>query len=687
MADFFDSPVSTLKGVGEKTEQLFNKMGVYTVRDILSFFPRTYMEYPERTAVDDLVPGQMCAVLGMVIRPLQVRRFKKFVITLGALETEDGVVEVVWYNMPYLKNTLNRNMPYVFYGRVGEKNGVTRIEQPTLFIPEEYENVRKKPVPIYKQTTGLKNKAISKVVDQALMGIESLEDDFPDFLREKRNILLKKDAIRLMHRPSTLSDLVEARNRFSYLELLEFFLEMKSADDGLDKVLNSYAFSQRSVFDSVIEKLPFELTDGQKEVLSEIVTDFNSEYITERLIQGDVGCGKTVIAFLAMVYMAENGYQASLMAPTEVLATQHFEGFVRDIEAFGLPFKVALLTGSTTAKDRRDILSGIKSGEIDFLIGTHALIQDGVDFKKLGLVITDEQHRFGVKQRKVFADKGDYPFSILLSATPIPRTLALCLYDGMNISRITSLPKNRQKIKTAVVDPSLRTKSWQMIVSEVLKGRQAYIVCPLVSESENMEGENVIDYEMKLREVLPPSISIGILHGKMKPEEKDGVISRFASGEIQILVSTTVIEVGVNVPNATVMMIEDAQRFGLSSLHQLRGRVGRGEHQSYCILMNSAPKSNENAAKRLNCLKESTDGFYIAEEDLRLRGPGDFRGIRQSGEMTFSIADIFQDAALLQYAKEDAEEILNKDPELTEPEDEYFRILRDRGRNKVFTNL
>jgi ATP-dependent DNA helicase RecG len=290
---------------------------------------------------------------------------------------------------------------------------------------------------------------------------------------------------------------------------------------------------------------------------------------------------------------------------------------VRDIRAYNLPYKVALLTGSTNTKERREILEGINSGKIDFLIGTHALIQDTVSFKKLGLVITDEQHRFGVKQRKVFSDKGEYPFSILLSATPIPRTIALCIYDGMNISRITSLPKNRQKVKTAIVDPSLRTKSWQMIVSEVLKGRQAYIVCPLVSESENMEGENVVDYEMKLREVLPGDISIGILHGKMSSDEKEEALNKFSSGETKIIVSTTVIEVGVNVPNATVMMIEDAQRFGLSTLHQLRGRVGRGEYQSYCILMNSAPKSNKNALKRLTCLKESTDGFFIAEEDLR----------------------------------------------------------------------
>ncbi|MCR4781895.1 MAG: ATP-dependent DNA helicase RecG [Lachnospiraceae bacterium] len=687
MTDFLDSPLKTLKGVGEKTENLFNKMGVYTVRDILSFFPREFKEYPHPKTIDDLNVGEMASVLGMVIRPIVVRRFRKFSISLGVLETENGVIEVVWYNMPYIKNTINRNMPYIFYGKVSEKNGVLRIEQPALFEPGEYENIRKKPVPIYRQTKGLKNKAITKVVTQALSGVDEISDDMPSYLLEKRNLLSLSSAIKLMHSPDSLEDLVKARDRFAYTELLEFFLEAKSLENGMDVIPNHFNLEKHEITDKVKSCLPFELTEGQEEAISDIFSDFSSEYITERLIQGDVGCGKTVVSFIAMLRMAENGYQSALMAPTEVLATQHYEGFLSDIEKYDLDFKVALLTGSTSKKDKDSIYERLASGDIDFVIGTHALIQDKVSFKKLGLVITDEQHRFGVKQRKVFSDKGDTPFSILLSATPIPRTLALVLYDGMNITQIRTLPKNRQKIKTAVVDPSLRTKSWQMIVSEIQKGRQAYIVCPLVSESENSEGENVIDYEMKLKEVLPDSIKTSVLHGKMKPDEKEEVISRFASGEISILVSTTVIEVGVNVPNATIMMIEDAQRFGLSSLHQLRGRVGRGADQSFCILVNSAPKQNENAKKRLMCLKESNDGFFIAEEDLKLRGPGDFRGIRQSGEMGFTIVDIYQDANLLNEAKEDCEEILKEDPALKKPENQIFLVLKERGKNKIFTNL
>ena len=686
MSLYLDAPIHTLKGVGEKTENLFNKMGVYTVRDILSFFPRDYKEYPPTSSLDEISSGETVAILGMVIRPLVLRRFNRFSIAIGVLETECGVIEVVWYNMPYIKNTLNRNMPYVFYGKVSEKNGVLRIEQPALFLPEEYEKLKTKPVPIYKQTKGLKNKAISKTVDQALCASFEIEDALPVDLLDRRGLMGLSDAIRTMHRPENLSELINARNRFAYTELLEFFLEQKYEEEGLDRALNTFDLKEDRITKNFLNSLPFELTEGQKDALDDIFSDFEGEYVTERLIQGDVGCGKTIVSFLAMCRMAENGYQSALMAPTEVLATQHYEGLLSDIEKYDLPFKVELLTGSTTKSRKKDIYDALSKGEIDIVIGTHALIQEGVSFKNLGLVITDEQHRFGVKQRKVFSDKGISPFSILLSATPIPRTLALVLYDGMNITQIHSMPKNRREIKTAVVDPSMRTKSWQMIVSEILKGRQAYIVCPLVSETENSEGENVIDYEMKLREVLPPEITTGILHGKMKSEEKESVIKSFSEGDINILVSTTVIEVGVNVPNATIMMIEDAQRFGLSSLHQLRGRVGRGSEQSFCILMNSAPK-NENAKKRLMCLKESNDGFHIANEDLRLRGPGDFRGIRQSGEMGFDIVDIYQDAEILENAKEDVEEILKKDPELKNPENQIFKVLLERGQSKIFTNL
>lgn len=686
MSLFLDSPINILKGVGKKTEESFNKMGVYTVRDILSFFPRDYKEYPELTTVESVCSGETVAILGMIIRPLVVRRFNRFSVSIGVLETEYGVMEVVWYNMPYIKNTLNRNMPYIFYGRISEKNGVLRMEQPSLFIPDEYESLRQKPVPIYKQTKGLKNKAISKTIDQALLSVDEITDGLPHDLLDRRGLMNLSDAIRTMHRPDSLSELILARNRFAYTELLEFFLEQKYEKRGLDKVINTYGLKSDRITSLFISSLPYELTEGQNEALNDIFSDFSGEYVTERLIQGDVGCGKTIVSFLAMCRMAENGYQSALMAPTEVLATQHYEGLLNDIREYNLPFTVELLTGSTSLSKKKEIYAALERGEIDFLIGTHALIQDKVNFKNLGLVITDEQHRFGVKQRKTFSDKGISPFSILLSATPIPRTLALVLYDGMNITQIHSMPKNRQKIKTAVVDPSMRMKSWQMIVSEVLKGRQAYIVCPLVSETENSEGENVVDYEMKLREVLPKDITTGILHGKMKSEEKESVIKSFSEGQIDILVSTTVIEVGVNVPNATIMMIEDAQRFGLSSLHQLRGRVGRGSEQSFCILMNSAPKS-ESAKQRLMCLRESNDGFHIASEDLRLRGPGDFRGIRQSGEMGFDIVDIYQDAEILENAKEDCEDILTKDPDLSEPENQIFKVLLERGQSKIFTNL
>ena len=410
-----------------------------------------------------------------------------------------------------------------------------------------------------------------------------------------------------------------------------------------------------------------------------------SPYAMNRLIQGDVGSGKTILAVLALLMCAANGYQGAMMAPTEVLAVQHFETISSYVKKYGIAFRPVLLTGSMTAKEKREAYAKIASGEANLIIGTHALIQEKVIYDKLALVITDEQHRFGVKQRETFSEKGTKPHILVMSATPIPRTLAIILYGDLDISVVDEVPAKRLPIKNCVVDTRYRPKAYQFIEKEVAAGHQAYVICPLVEESENMEAENVTDYAKRLKEELPDTIEIGLLHGQMKPAQKNDVMERFAANEIQVLVSTTVVEVGVNVPNATVMMIENAEHFGLAQLHQLRGRVGRGDAQSYCIMVNCS--DSKESQKRLDILNKSNDGFKIASEDLKLRGPGDFFGIRQSGEMQFALADIYQDAYIMQRASEEVADILGKDPELSSEDHknlkDYLELFLADQRNKL----
>lgn len=682
-----DSPIHNVKGIGDKTEKLFNKMGVYTLRDILLFFPRDYKNYTLPDKISDLESGNYQAVLGVVNRPVSVRYFKNISIQTAKCDTEDGSIEIIWYRMPYIRNNITLGIPYIFYGRVSEKDQKIRIEQPAVFIPDEYYDLVKRPNPVYTSTKGLSQRTIEKAVREALGLFKQEEELLPETVVKKNKLINYHDAVKYMHFPESEEQLILARNRFVYEELLQFFLEAKSEEQSRNIVSNNFNIKKRDYTDAVIKGLPFSLTDGQKSALESIFNDFVGQKITERLIQGDVGCGKTIIAFLSMLMMAENGYQSSLMAPTEVLARQHFYYFLEMIEKYDLPFSAVLIVGSMKKSEKKQAYESVKEGLVNFVIGTHALIQEALEYDSLGLTVTDEQHRFGVKQRKILSEKGNSPFSLLLSATPIPRTLALILYNGMNVSVIKELPRERLKIKTAAIDSSMRNKAWQMAASEIKKGRQVYIVCPLVEASDNIEGENVHDYRELIQDFLGNSVNIEILHGKLKPAEKDIIMQNFKDGKIDVLVSTTVIEVGVNVSNASVMIIENADRFGLASLHQLRGRVGRGKYQSYCILINSSSKKNQKARDRLNVLHESNDGFVIAERDLSLRGPGDFRGIRQSGDSSFSIADIYQDASLLESASSDAENIIQSDPDLLNPENSYLKLLRDKEREKLYTNL
>ena len=541
------------------------------------------------------------------------------------------------------------------------------MEHPEIFTPAAYEEIIHSMQPVYGLTKGLSNKMITKLVHQILDTRPLHGEYLPEEIRERYQLADPNYAIRTVHFPKNMQELLTARKRLVFDEFLLFVLAIQLLKEKTEEAPNTFPMKPVWTTEEIIEGLPYDLTGAQKNVWHEIERDLSGHKLMSRLVQGDVGSGKTVIAFLAMVLSAENGFQSALMVPTEVLANQHYEGFLRLMEEQNIAScHPVLLTGSTTARQKREIYQKIADGEVNVIIGTHALIQEKVIYENLGLVITDEQHRFGVKQREALTTRGNAPHVLVMSATPIPRTLAIIVYGDLDISVIDELPAQRLPIKNCVVDTSYRPKAYSFMEKQIRQGRQVYVICPMVEESEGMDGENVLDYTLKLRNVFSPDIKIASLHGKMKAKEKNVIMEAFAAGEIQILVSTTVVEVGVNVPNATVMMVENAERFGLAQLHQLRGRVGRGEYQSYCIFMQG--NGAKEISKRLQILNKSNDGFYIAGEDLKLRGPGDLFGIRQSGLMEFKIGDIYNDAGILKNASEAAGEILALDFDLILPQ-------------------
>ena len=585
---------------------------------------------------------------------------------------QSGKFPVVWFNLPYLKKTLRKGSWFVFRGRIVRKQGKLEMEHPEIFTPSAYEEILHNLQPIYGLTAGLSNKTVVKMVTQLLETLPMQSEYLPEELKERYRLADINYALKTIHFPKNKEELLVSRKRLVFDEFLLFIISVRRMKEKAEETPNCFPVKETWLTEEVIERLPYSLTNAQLNAWHEIERDLAGRTMMSRLVQGDVGSGKTILAFLAMFLVADNGYQAALMAPTEVLARQHYEGFLKLMEEQGLSFPTVLLTGSDTAKEKRIAYERIASGEAAIIIGTHALIQEKVEYANLALVITDEQHRFGVKQREALTTRGNPPNVLVMSATPIPRTLAIILYGDLDISVIDELPAKRLPIKNCVVNTSYRPKAYSFIEKQVRQGRQAYVICPMVEESEGMDAENVLDYTQKLKENLPSDIRIEYLHGKMKPKEKNRVMESFAAGEIQVLVSTTVVEVGVNVPNATVMMVENAERFGLAQLHQLRGRVGRGEYQSYCIFIQG---NQDQISKRLEILNKSNDGFYIAGEDLKLRGPGDLFGIRQSGDMEFRIGDIYNDSTILKEASEAAEEILSLDPEL---DLEQHRSLRER---------
>lgn len=668
--------ITELKGIGEKYAQLLGRLSVYTVEDLVGLYPRDYELYQEPAFISTLSPdyeNTNVVIDGVVSKKIDVYHTGKLAVISTFINDENGDrIKCTWFNMPFLKSSLKLGMRYIFRGRFVIKNGIKILEQPQMYTRSQYSEIEGTMQPIYPLTKGLSNKTVANAVHQALEKFDAgLEKEYiPGYVRQKNELAEHNYAVVNIHFPKSMEDYIQARKRLAFEEFFLFVLAVRSLRNSNERIPNGYIIQNDSRTDDFIEKLPFSLTNGQKSAWTEVKKNMSGKDLMSRLIQGDVGSGKTIIAVLALMNTAYAGYQAAMMVPTEVLAKQQYDSITKMFNNMGVELNVSLLVGSMTAAAKRKVYEDIENGRTDIVIGTHAVIQEKVIFKNLALVITDEQHRFGVNQRRDLSDKGNNPHILVMSATPIPRTLAIIVYGDLDISVIDELPAERLPIKNCVVDESYRPNAYKFIENQVHAGRQAYVICPMVEDSENIEAENVIDYAKKLSGELPDDIKVEYLHGKMKASQKNEIMEKFSKNEINVLVSTTVIEVGVNVPNATVMMVENAERFGLAQLHQLRGRVGRGGFQSYCIFV-SGNKSKK-TKDRLEILNKTNDGFKIAEEDLKLRGPGDFFGVRQSGDFDFGIADIYTDAKVLKSASEAAGEVLDKDPELELEENRYL---------------
>ena len=658
-------PVNRIKGVGEKTAALFGKINVYTIDDLIRHYPRDYETYDAPVSIRETSPGNVQAVYGQITAIPNVKKVRNLSILNAILKDDNGdSIQLTFFNMPFLKKVLKPGRFYLFRGLVQQRGTHKFMEQPRMFTWDEYRQKSGRLLPRYALTKGLTNQTVQKSIAQALEYYPPEKEYLPQVILQKYPMLTHREAVYALHFPESREELLTARNRMVFEEFFSFLLVLRKNKELAAKTENHFPMYETADTVRFLEQLPFPLTKAQKKVWGELREDMGSPYAMNRLIQGDVGSGKTILAVLALLMCAANGYQGAMMAPTEVLAVQHFETISGYVKKYGIAFRPVLLTGSMTAKEKREAYAKIASGEANLIIGTHALIQEKVEYSSLALVVTDEQHRFGVRQRETLAAKGSEPHVLVMSATPIPRTLAIILYGDLKVSVIDELPANRLPIKNCVVGTAYRPKAYEFIAKEVAAGRQAYVICPMVEEGESEDLENVVDYTEKLRAALPPSVQVAYLHGKMRPADKNRIMEQFAAKEIDVLVSTTVIEVGINVPNATVMMVENAERFGLAQLHQLRGRVGRGEFQSYCIFISTSEAKE--TMERLQILNHSNDGFHIASEDLKLRGPGDIFGIRQSGEFAFVLGDIYTDANILKEASDAVEQLLVSDPELTD---------------------
>lgn len=652
----WNSPVSLLKGIGEQREKKLQKLGISTIEDLLTHYPREYKDRSEILKIADLPMEEPSTFLAQVKEEGQNSRHGRLVYTRMKVYDETGSVGVLWYNQPYMKNSLKIGEWYLFSGKLQKKYGRKEILSPEVErIGENFAGGRI--IPVYPASEGISQKMLRNLMEDALSQMSGgMREELPLWLRKEYKLAERNFAIENIHFPKTEQGFYDARRRLVFEELFILQTALYQLKHTLEDSGEGIILKKKKALQEGEGMLPFALTGAQKRVLKEIEKDMTSGKIMNRLVQGDVGSGKTAVAIITSYWMIQNGYQAAIMAPTEVLANQHFASFQKIFEPAGI--KVVLLTGSLKAKEKREALEQVKNGEAQMIVGTHAVIQKGVEYYKLGLAITDEQHRFGVRQRSTLAEKGETVHTLVMTATPIPRTLALILYGDLDISIIDELPPGRQKIDTSAVDSRYHQRIYTFIQKHVKEGRQAYVICPMIEESEKLEVQSALNYTEELTRELP-ACRVACVHGKMKAKEKQEIMDGFAAGEIDVLVSTTVIEVGINVPNATIMLIENAERFGLAQLHQLRGRVGRGSEKSYCILVSDT--KTKIAKERMKTMTESEDGFVISEKDLKLRGPGEFFGIRQHGLPELKIADLYKDMPVLKEAQSAAAELLQKD--------------------------
>lgn len=649
------TPITQLKGIGDKTSKLFQKVGVYTLRDILLYFPTNYIQYPVPCAIDQVEEEGIYSIQGIITHIPVTKTYGRKSITTLNIKGKSTNLRISWFQSPYIRTVFSPGQTFVFYGKITKRGMEYQMDHPQYFPVDQYQYKQTSLQPVYNLTKGLTSNLIHKFVAMALEYCDDITELLPSWICEKYKFSSFEDDLRQIHFPESIEHFFHARKHLVYEEFFQFMLQVQKSKEFLHLRTNNFNVKSIPNLDSILNQLAFQLTPNQREVLDKLHHETMSHTSMQRLLQGDVGCGKTIVAFLSMLQVNLSGYQTAIMAPTDVLARQHYENFKKLLVKLDLEdtIPLVLLTGSLKSKERKEALWQLETQMNCLVVGTHALFQEAVVYGNLGYIVIDEQHRFGVKQREMLCKKNHNPHLLVMSATPIPRTLAMILYGDMDISTIHEMPANRIPIKNCVIKSSKRPTAYQFIEKELQHGHQAYVICHLIEESEDSEYENVISYHEKLCAFFQNKYHIEILHGKMSADQKESIMTSYSKHEIDILVSTTVIEVGIDVPNSTVILIEDAQAFGLSQLHQLRGRVGRSNLQSYCIMIDSSKGKEENP--RLQICNHSNDGFEIAEKDLGLRGPGDFFGIRQSGEMSFSLGDIYQDASILQDVSEDVQ--------------------------------
>ena len=679
MVDLYKD-VKYIKGVGPNRVKLLNKIGIFNLKDLITYYPRTYEDRSKPKNLYECQEGEEVFVRAVACSRLSDIRIKGRTMQKLLIRDETAPAEAIWFNQSYLKNKFEQGKEYGFFGKVSRKYGKIELMSPKFDEGESTKNTGRI-IPIYPLTYNLSQNNLRKIMENGIKEVYgNLEETLPSYILDKYNLEKINKAVKDIHFPENFNDFNIARKRLVFEKLLSVQLALLELKNRYMNEEKGIVFDKNVKISDVINSLPFKLTGAQRRVLEEIENDMEQDKTMNRLLQGDVGSGKTVIAMCIAYKAVKSGYQAAIMAPTAILASQHLENFKNILEKFDI--NVELLISGITKKKKEEILQRLENGEIDIIIGTHALIEEDVKFKNLGLVVTDEQHRFGVKQRSKIASKGNNPDVLVMTATPIPRTLALILYGDLDISIIDELPPNRKKIETFAVRKDMTDRVNGFIKKQIDEGRQAYIVCPLVEENEEMDLKSVEElYETYKTEVFP-EYKVEYIHGKLKQKEKDNIMERFKKGDIDILISTTVIEVGVDVPNSNIMVIENAERFGLAQLHQLRGRVGRGEYKSYCILKYEG--KGETVRKRMKVMCDTNDGFVISEKDLELRGSGDFFGTMQHGLPEFKIANLFEDMKILKLAQEAAIKILSKDPKLEDKENILLkRLIKDKFKTRI----